>query len=413
MLVDVGEDRPRYFLFINGRWRWRPTDAMRAKGFKLVTLGAGGPERDARGDPKASIEDKQRALALNAEWDRMRLGLPALPASSSETVPEYPPGSVGEAYRRAIKLREAERKQKGIIWTRDHEKRDDWPRAWRWLGPEFGDCDPKTIVPEHFIDVDPITGAVCGLYQKIEAVVSVGERHRTIKVWRALFVRMKALKYLPEDAADPSLAFANPAPPPASGIWRFDEVRRLVKRALRMGMPGMAVAIAIGWDTQLSPVDIRKLTLAQRHQDRRGTWFDLARTKTAVGAIATLTRRSERLLDWYLARSSAEPLPTAPFVRNRSGDAYTQDTFGDDFRDVRAAEFGPAETRKFGSDIRRSGSVEAVAGKADPAGMSKKMGNTVGTSNRLHRTYVPGQVAIVRDVDAARELGRAKLRERK
>ena len=63
-------------------------------------------------------------------------------ASPTPAIVVYPPGSLGRAYSRAIALREAERKAKGIIWTRQQKARDDWPRAWRWLGPAFGDYDP-------------------------------------------------------------------------------------------------------------------------------------------------------------------------------------------------------------------------------------------------------------------------------
>ena len=41
------------------------------------------------------------------------------------------------------------------------------------------------------------------------------------------------------------------------------------------------------------------------------------------------------------------------------------------------------------------------------------MANTLSASNRLHKTYAPVQLASVRDADAARKLGRAKLREQK
>jgi hypothetical protein len=39
--------------------------------------------------------------------------------------------------------------------------------------------------------------------------------------------------------------------------------------------------------------------------------------------------------------------------------------------------------------------------------------NTLYASNRLHKTYSPAQLSDVRDADAARRRGRAKLRERK
>ena len=31
-VLTVGRDKVRYFIFINGRWRWRPTKAMSGKG---------------------------------------------------------------------------------------------------------------------------------------------------------------------------------------------------------------------------------------------------------------------------------------------------------------------------------------------------------------------------------------------
>ena len=31
--TPLGRDKIRYFLYLNGRWRWRPTKAMRAQGF--------------------------------------------------------------------------------------------------------------------------------------------------------------------------------------------------------------------------------------------------------------------------------------------------------------------------------------------------------------------------------------------
>ena len=64
------------------------------------------------------------------------------------------------------------------------------------------------------------------------------------------------------------------------------------------------------------------------------------------------------------------------------------------------------------ADLRRSGTVEAFAGKADPASVSSKMANTLSASNRLHKTYNPVNVAIVREVDAARTVGRKRLKNK-
>jgi len=65
---SLGKDKIRYFLYLNGRWRWRPSKAMRACGFGLVTMGRGGPGKDAEGNPAASIEDQGRAIELIRAW---------------------------------------------------------------------------------------------------------------------------------------------------------------------------------------------------------------------------------------------------------------------------------------------------------------------------------------------------------
>jgi hypothetical protein len=149
--VSVGKDRIRYFLYLEGRWRWRPTRRMREAGFSIVAMGRGGPELDVDGNPKASPVDKKRAIELNAEWDAMRAG--GKPKQRLDR-PECIPGSVADCYFRALALREAERLARGITWTKEQKSRDDWPRAWKWLGPEFGDCDPATIRSEHFLRLD-------------------------------------------------------------------------------------------------------------------------------------------------------------------------------------------------------------------------------------------------------------------
>ena len=79
----VGRDTIRYFLYLNGRWRWRPTRAMKALGFGLVTMGRGGPGRGAGGNPTASVEDKARAIELNCAWDMVRAGHAPLPARTT------------------------------------------------------------------------------------------------------------------------------------------------------------------------------------------------------------------------------------------------------------------------------------------------------------------------------------------
>jgi hypothetical protein len=396
-------DKIRHLLFLNNRWRWRPTATMRAKGFKLTTFGR-----------ELTAADKARALALNDEWDRVRRG-------KSEQVgaePVYPIGSYGDGYMRAMNLREAERVAKGYAQSKEQTKRDDWPRAWRWLSI-FADCDPRTIQPEHFIAIDPKTGKAAGLVPEIEAKVSTTGRHRTIKVHRALWKKLAAMNYC-DKAADPSLVFANTAPPPRQDVWQHREVVKLVQGAWRQNMRGLAAVIAVAWDTMLSPIDVRKLTAGQRASDKGGAIFFLDRAKTGRAAAGTLSPYATAILEAYIATLGCELLDTAPLFRTAGSEPgpkggrrwapqpYSKDTLEKDFAAIRELVFGPTERRQL-ADLRRSGHVEGDAGGATPADASSKMANTIAASNRLRKTYNPVNVVSVRRFDEARKVGRKQL----
>jgi hypothetical protein len=195
-------------------------------------------------------------------------------------------------------------------------------------------------------------------------------------------------------------------------MWSEGEAVRLVKTAWRSAYCGLAACLAVAWDSQLSPVGARSIKANQMRQDPLGVWFDIARAKTGRPALATLSRRTARVLFAYLDALAAKPVGMAPIFRNRSGQPYSKDTLGDDFRAVRAMVFGGKEYRQ-STDFRRSGSVEALAGDVPPEKLSAKMANTLAASNRFHKTYGPVVLASVRDADDACQRGRAKLREQK
>jgi hypothetical protein len=382
---------------IKGSYYWRPTPRMKKAGFQDRALG------------KNELPAKQEAIRLNAEWDRHRFGERVNP-----NIMVYPPGSLGHAYARAIALREAERKAKGITWTREQRARDDWPRAWRWIGPTFGDYDPLAIVSEDLL----------ALRAKVSERVSESEAFRVIKVWRALWAKLTPLGCTVPPGSDPSLTFANSAPPPRQEVWPQRDVLRLVQRAWRESYYGLAALLAVAWDTMLSPIDVRSLTVGQRHNDGHGSVFSLARAKTGRAAAGTLTRWSEAILDTYLVKLGIELHAATPIFWTRGGTStakggrpwpprpYTSDRLGIDFRHIRALVFGPHDQRQI-QDMRRSGAVEAMRGDAAPTKLSAKMANTIASSNRLHRTYIPVDVAAVRDVDDARALGRERSKSKK
>jgi hypothetical protein len=274
--------------------------------------------------------------------------------------------------------------------------REEWERAWSRINPIFGDVAPSTVTLAH----------LSTFRETIEARVSTREAHRCLKVWRALWRVAAALGYCQRDA-DPSLGVRNREPERRQAVWTYNDASSLVKVAWRTGYRGLAAIIAVAWDTSLSPVDVRSLTPALRVKDDQGEAFLLARAKTGRAAAATLTRRSSKVLDAYLAGLGAEVAPLAPIFRNRSGHPYSKDTLGDDFRAVRSLAFGGEERRTL-ADFRRSGAVEALRGGASAEQVGTKLANDFASSAALQKTYAPVDLATVRKADAARRLGRNK-----
>jgi len=170
---------------------------------------------------------------------------------------------------------------------------------------------------------------------ELERLFGLDVAHKTIKIWRAIWNVLVAMKIAHTE--DPSLAVTNSAPSPRYQRWSEGEAVRLVKTAWRSGYLGLACCIAVSWDTRFSPVDVR--TLASRHRatgDGR-LHFDRqveGRAKTGRAAIGTLSRRTERLVATYLRILGAD-LPDAILFRTRSGAAYREDKLAQDFAAVR------------------------------------------------------------------------------
>jgi hypothetical protein len=341
--------------------------------------------------------------------------------------------SVSDGYQRAMALRKAQRVASGIIWSKEQEKRDSWPRAWKWL-ERFGDCDPRTIEPEHFLRIDAVTGKPKGLVAEIEAKVSVTERHMVIKVWRALWKKMAGMKYC-DLGADPSKTFTNTPPKPRDQVWYRREVRKLVQVAWRHEFYGLASLMAVAWDSQLSPIDNRSLSLSQARSDDAGIYFAVDRAKTGKAAVATLSPWSQAILVAYLNAFGADLLDTTPLFWTRGGRPvsrdgatgqwggdhgggrhiparpYTKSSLNQDFRKVRELAFGKDEKRQL-QDMRRSGAVEGDAGGGSVEDQANKMANTVDSNKQLRKTYNPVNRASVQRFDEARAKGAKILEQR-
>jgi hypothetical protein len=309
-----------------------------------------------------------------------------LSIDKADALTVYPTRSIGEAFRRYRATAE---------WTRKAPRtREDWWRAWKRIKPVFGDVDPRTVTLEDL-----------SLWRiAIVETVSSGEAHRATKIWRALWKIMAALGYCMREA-DPSLGVRNSAPKGRSETWSDGEAARLYKRAWRMGYHGLSAVIAVAWSTMMSPGDVRALRASQLAKTADGAAFFTKRGKTGVPVGGALSDRALAALTAYLDRLDVELHGDAYIFRNRSGQPYSKDTLGDDFRAVRAAEFGGLDRRTL-ADFRRSGAVEAIAGGAGAEHLSHAMGNTLSASNALWATYVPVNVSSLEAVKEARRKGR-------
>lgn len=424
--VTRGGDRPG-----SKKWGyWAPCLARRSKktgqieptlmaelGFALFDCGEDGPLAWAR------------AEMWNARWDealrRHRMGEP-----QANRERQYPPGSMGEGF---AKFRSTN------AWGSDKKlrTREDWERGWRYIDPVFGDVDGNTVALED-VDLwysgDPNNAAIRGMLE----TVGVREAHRAMKIWRALWNVLGTIKR--EDGEryvtgkDPSLGIRRKTPKARNAIWLYDEAERMIARAGAMGFMGLQAAMAVAWDTMLSPVDVRGLSTSLLGSDSTGSMFSVDRAKTGKAAIGTLTPRTEQLLQAYIASLPFTLHPTMPIFHTRGGKPigrkgetgkwggdhgggahvsprpYTKDTLGDDFRAVRDAEF-PGDKR-WVSDFRRSGAVEAKAGKVDLSALAEKMANSIDSNSEIQSTYLPiVDATVVRLADEARERGRPLLRD--
>lgn len=377
---------PYYWVDKWGNGYWTPKKHMREAGFENVACGPDGPD----------------AWKVAQKW---AYRWAAFKAGKAGPVKVWPAGSIGEGFERF--------KDTGEWQSKKPRTREDWERGWKHIGPVFGDVAPKTITLEDlslWYRGDPNDQEIKGLLDTL----GVREAHRAMKVWRALWQVLAALQYC-EAEKDPSFGIRRVTPKGRSAKWAEGEVVRAVKHAWRRGYRGLACLIAITWDTQFSPVDARTLRARHRKASAGRLYFDRTaegRTKSEAAVLGTLCQRTEALVRAYLEATfgEAEIHPDAFLFLNRSGAPYSKDTLGDDFRDIRGELFGAEEKRQL-ADMRRSGTVEAAAGEADPLAMAKKMGNTIDQSRELQQTYIPNQLAIVRIADKARVRGRRRLRE--
>lgn len=342
---------------------------------------------------KDGPEAWRHAEEWNAKWDKARRGDP------DADVKIWPRGSLGEAFERFRRTEEWRAKAAST--------RSEWDLAWARIKTVFGDVDPSTVSLED----------VSTWYHGVLNLKGVDTAWRAMKVWRSLWQVAAAMNYC-DKGKDPSAGVKRRSPPKRALRWREGEVVRLVKAAWRKGHKGLACIIAVAWDTQLSPGDVRALTPqhvivldypSPRGGTEPGLAFSTGRAKTGRAAIGTLSRRTRALVAAYHADFVADLLPGSPLFRATDGEAFkTKEVLARAFSRLRERLItGDSRTLM---DMRRSGAVEAMAGGVHPGHLAAKMANSINEAQDLQATYIPVDAEVVKLADEARRRGRSKLR---
>lgn len=366
-------DHVRYYLVKKGRAFWAPGKFGASYGLpKSQPLGPAGAA----------------ALAAAAMWNG-RLDEARAASRSVAVSRNYLPGSLGHFYA-AFRTKTAWR----LMAPRT---RDDYERAWPEIDLRFG----TRLVTR--ISADNSERFHAGIHPAHNAAseYSWNEAHRILKVWRAL---LSALVSYEIRATAPIGRVSNPSPKGRSGLWTHDDVLKLCWVATLMGHKGMAVGIRLAWGAMLSPVDVWTLPRSSWRTGASRAQVATQREKTGKRVLHAVGADTLEVVDAYLASMPAL-LPDAKIIRRYNGSPYrSKDTFGDDFRTIRAVAF-PGEGRQF-LDLRRSALTEARLGGATKDDIGIAAANSVDRSAKLEETYLLGASERVLE---ARRAGRLKM----
>jgi len=353
------------------------------------------------GKPKASIPlgeagdgAEQEALRLYQQLLR-DLGK-AEPFIDGRTE-KYPRGSFGDFYVRW---------RCGDEWAEMKPRtREDYERCWPVIEQRFANT------PILNITVSKSTS----FHREMKRREDIGElspakRFRILKVWRSLLSQAAAKGFFQQA---PIGKIGNPMANGASEVWYADEIQALIKTAEHNGFAAMSLAIWIGWETLLSPCDVRGLTKQnlKTQQDGDG-YIKIVRQKTGKQALPYLSRDLVSAIERYVDSLDFDIGIEAPILRMRSGVPYsTKDTFSQDFRNVRKLTF-ENDKRTF-KDIRRSGNLEADLGGASPEERAELLANSLHKNAFLEATYTPPTVTRGKKILEKREAGRKLLKAEK
>jgi integrase len=383
-IVESPERIRFYVIKCNGRAYWQPSPPLRELGFRSMPLGRDGPEARAK------------AVRMNQEAERT-LNEAENPVRRSD----YMPGTLGDFF---------ERYQRTEAWAaKEANSHKDYYRVWPVI--DSMEVDGANIARKRLTQIS--TADSEGFHRQMHQRAENGEcseshRYRVLKVWRALLNAAESYQLI---VKAPIGKVTNPQPAGRSGIFLASEIEDLQRGAEAAGRWGLALGIAIAYDTGLSPVDVRSITPGNVVGGGDERWVETHRKKTKRPQKHALSSETCQRLDAYLERAEAADIDLPqdePLLRQPDGwRPYIKDRWERHFRLTRA-EVMPGDTRVM-LDIRRTANVEADIGGMSREDRAELLANNLHKSSFLEATYTPSTVVKSRQSLEKRQRARALL----
>lgn len=302
----------------------------------------------------------------------------------------FPPGSLGACW---------------TLWSRSEDylekavaTRAEYERSWNhYICPDFG----RTVVTKISVGLSE------DFQRKLKKTLSPSEAWRTIKIWRALLRMLEKRQIV---ARAPIGAVSNPLPHGRGQFWVAAEINLLLRACKLLKWETMGLLVRVAWETAMSPIDCRTLSISMLKQDPGGWYVDRVRTKTQAETKPPISEELAADLMAYAKRLPVEPIPSSPLFRNPQGRAFSRSYMAHQFADLRRVAFGKKERRQF-LDIRRSANLEAALGGASAEDRAAALGNALHKSKSLDAVYTPPTVAAARKASKARDRGREFLQQ--
>lgn len=352
----MGKHKIRHLVPKNGRYFFQPSKALREAGYQPEPLGK---------DLAAAIA---RAEELNAEWDNRH--------KDKEETRLASPGTV-ERYIQDIK-------KSGSYLDKSAARQAEFDYTSAIIIETFGPSQMKVVKPRH-----------CQIfYDNLKKLYGDHKAHRVMKDLRFVFNHAVKFGVL---FTNPALAFTVKAPAPRKQSWTPEQVHTAITVGWEKGYHGAAVAIAIMYDTGMSPVDARTLEMGNLDDNK----IIDSREKTGVSFSGELWPETMEWIKAYHDMLGIASTPSALVIRTRTGQPYTKDLLAKDIRTVRRLAGLPDDLQA--RDLRRTATIEEYEGGASEKQVAAARGWSTKTSARMSDVYGPGNFNMAKGAKDARK----------